>query len=90
MVIILTHVQAKSGDIAWSCPLQGMLRYSPIVHLSMPLRLGNFQPQRGSWSTTFAEPTRIVDSSFFQGRTKTRRRSDSRVDSSSIHATCSD
>jgi hypothetical protein len=44
-----------------------MLRYSPIVHLSMPLRLGNFQPQRGSWSTTFAEPTRVVDSSFFQG-----------------------
>jgi len=39
----------------------------PIGHLSMPLRLGNFQPQRGSWSTTFAEPTRIVDSSFFQG-----------------------
>jgi hypothetical protein len=33
----------------------------------MPLRLGNFQPQRGSWSTTFAEPTRIVDRSFFQG-----------------------
>ena len=64
------HLDARSGqsgDIARSCPLQGMLRYSPIVHLSMPLRLGNFQPQRGSWSTTFAEPTRIVGRSFFQG-----------------------
>jgi hypothetical protein len=33
----------------------------------MPLRLGNFQPQCGSWSTTFAEPTQIVDRSFFRG-----------------------